>query len=96
MNKQIVYVYALSIILATPVTELWSRLLHRAALKIPRDEKDEEASRVPWIPRLVGILERLIITTLVGWNVSGATGFIGGWIAVKSAGGWQTWSRGTT
>jgi hypothetical protein len=61
-----------------------------------RTADDDEAQRVLWIPLAVGVLERAIITTLVGWNVSGSAGFIGGWIAVKSAGGWASWSKGTT
>ena len=87
--------YTLSVFIAMPVTAYWSRRLHAAVVCL-RQDAEEEATRVPWIPLLVGLFERVIITTFVGWNVSGTAGFIGAWVAVKSAGGWQNWSKGTT
>jgi hypothetical protein len=35
---------------------------------------------------LTGVVERVLITTLVGFEVSGAAGFIGGWVVTKSLG----------
>jgi hypothetical protein len=87
--------YSLSVVVAVPVTYLWSLFLHRLVAK-HKTAEDEQAGRVLWIPLLVGVFERAIITTLVGWQVSGTAGFIGAWVAVKSAGGWSTWSKGTT
>ena len=89
------WAYTISVLVAIPVTYFWSSLLHKAVLH-SRQQDEKEAERISWIPLLVGIFERAIITTLVGWNVSGAAGFIGTWIAIKSAGGWTTWSKGTT
>ena len=94
MNKYLVG-YSLSVIVAMPVAYYWSSFLHGAVQRL-RTESDAEAERVPWIPLTVGVLERAIITTLVGWNVSGSAGFMGAWVAVKSAGGWASWSKGTT
>jgi hypothetical protein len=87
--------YGLSVVVATPVTYWWSRFLHRA-IQDHRTPNDPEAERIPWIPIMLGIFERAIITTLVGWKVPGTAGFIGAWVAVKSAGGWASWSKGTT
>jgi hypothetical protein len=87
--------YSLSVVVATPVTYWWSRFLHRA-IQNRRTPNDPEAERILWIPLMLGIFERAIITTLVGWKVPGTAGFIGAWVAVKSAGGWASWSKGTT
>ena len=94
MNKYLLG-YSLSVVVATPVTYLWSWFLHRA-IQNRRTANDPEAERIPWIPLMLGIFERAIITTLVGWKVPGTAGFIGAWVAVKSAGGWASWSKGTT
>lgn len=93
-NRRIVG-YGVSVFVAMPVTYLWSRALHASVTHLRRPA-ERDAERVPWIPFVVGVVERVLVTTLVGWNVSGAAGFIGAWIAVKSAGGWQSWSKGTT
>jgi hypothetical protein len=87
--------YGLSVVVGIPVTYFWSRLLHEV-VQGRRAPEDQQADRIPWIPLTIGILERAMITTLVGWNVSGAASFIGAWIVVKSAGGWANWSKGTT
>ena len=94
MNKYIL-AYVLSVIVAIPVLYYWSLALHNTVDGL-RTEKDAEAERVWWIPLTVGVFERAIITTLVGWDVSGSAAFIGAWVAVKSAGGWASWSKGTT
>jgi hypothetical protein len=87
--------YSLSVVAALPVTFLWSWLLHKLVAK-HKTAEDTQAERVLWIPLLMGVFERAIITTLVGWQVPGTAGFIGAWVAVKSAGGWSSWSKGTT
>jgi hypothetical protein len=52
---------------------------------------DPKAS--PWVPKLHGIIERAVFTTLVAWQVSGAASFIGAWITIKAAGmNWQTFT----
>lgn len=62
-----------------------------------KTDEDITADRlVPlWIPIAIGVFERVIITTLVGWSVPGAASFVGAWIAVKAAGGWSGWSKDT-
>lgn len=49
--------------------------------------------RVPWFPTRMGILERIIYTTLIGFNVPAAAAFIGGWVTIKAIGGWATWAQ---
>lgn len=98
MSKEIMtytLAYVLSVGIAIPVVFLWSEFLYKRVEKY-KTEEDEEAGRVRWIPVWVGILERAIITTLVGWGVPGTAGFMGAWVAVKAAGGWRSWSKGTT
>lgn len=43
---------------------------------------------LPYWAIQVGLIERLLITTMVLTNVSGAVGFVGAWFAVKGAGAW--------
>lgn len=92
--------YAISVLVAWPITLWWSTWLHNRVERYkpkPEDPKQEEpAHRIPWIPITIGILERVLFTTLVGWNVPGAGAFIGSWIMIKALGGWAKWSQGTT
>ncbi|MFB0521205.1 MAG: hypothetical protein ACETWD_07240 [Desulfatiglandales bacterium] len=87
--------YALSVGVGIPVTLWWSNFHHKRVQKY-KTEKDEQAERDRLIPLLLGVFERLIITTLVGWKVPGTGAFIAGWFGLKSAGGWSSWSKGTT
>jgi hypothetical protein len=89
-----------------PVTSAWSRALHRRAapLKTPvdfssagyREAQEAEAGRVDWIPGWLGFFERILYTLLIGLDIGGGAAFIGVWIGVKTADGWQSWSKGTT
>ena len=87
--------YGISLLAGLVVTYAWSAFLHRLLRKY-RPESESEAQRIWWIPLLVGVLERAILTTMVAFEISGAAGFFGAWVAVKSAGGWASWSKGTT
>ena len=62
--------YGLSVVVATPVTYLWSWILHKYVQKLPRTCEDKEAKRILWIPLVLGIFERVIITTLAGWKIT--------------------------
>jgi len=67
-----------------------------AEQQVPTMEGKKPAPRrVWWIPILIGIFERAIITTLIAYSVSGSGSFMGTWTAIKIAGGWQQWSSGT-
>lgn len=94
MNKYLVG-YGISLLGGLVVTYIWSAFLHSRLRKYGH-QTEPEAQRIWWIPLLVGVLERAIITTMVAFKISGAAGFIGAWVAVKSAGGWASWSKGTT
>ena len=56
----------------------------------------EPAYRTLVLPVIIGVLERIIYTTLIGFDVSGAGIFIGTWLGIKVAGGWSTWSQDKT
>lgn len=86
--------YAISALLAAPITWAWSNFLFwRLGKRIPPDKFTE---RIQWIPVLVGIFERAIVTTLVIWTPNLTAGFIAGWMALKVAGGWGLLREPTT
>jgi hypothetical protein len=57
-----------------------------------RKEDIEPPERATEWPVWTGILERLIYTTFVGFDISGAAAFIGAWVTIKAIGGWASWS----
>jgi hypothetical protein len=77
---------------AIPATLLWSIGLHHV-LSWYVTEMDRKADRIWWIPLLIGVFERAIISLLIGWQVSGAAGFFGAWVIGKSGGGWSGWGK---
>ncbi len=89
-----------------PITSAWAKALHKrvSVLKTHVDFKtgaepdvqEPEAERVDWIPAWIGFFERLLYSLLIGLDIGGGAAFIGVWIGVKLAGGWQSWSKGTT
>ncbi|HVS40599.1 MAG TPA: hypothetical protein VMS17_33900 [Gemmataceae bacterium] len=55
----------------------------------PKQTKLEEREfRTTLMPITLGVIERIVITTLVGFGVGGSAGFIGAWITIKAVGGW--------
>ncbi len=83
-NLLILLGYAVSVVIAIPFTFGWSWLLHHMI----EGKSLPPPVRIKWIPLLIGLLERAIITTLIGWDIPGTATFIIGWIALKSAGAW--------
>jgi hypothetical protein len=89
-----------------PVTSAWSKALHKrvAPLKskvdfergLEHSAQESDAERVDWIPGWLGFFERVLYSLLIGLDVGGGAAFIGVWIGIKLAGGWQSWSKGTT
>jgi hypothetical protein len=89
-----------------PVTFYWSKAIHERIkdlrLKLIKeklfseDELKQDAGRLPWMPAWIGIFERAFYALLIGLNVTGGFAFIGAWVAIKLAGGWQVWSKGST
>ncbi len=90
----IFWAYIFSAFLAAPITWGWSKFLFWMLDKrIPANKSTE---RIEWIPIIVGIFERAIVTTLVIWTPKLTTAFIGGWMALKVAGGWGLLKEPTT
>ena len=92
------YVHGYGISLVAGAVFMWPvwKLLSHLTSKIPKDATDKEATTVWWFPVSMGIVERMVFTTLIGWNVPGAAAFIGAWVTIKALGGWGRWSQGTT
>ncbi len=87
------------------VTSHWSAALHtgieqlrttvESGGKPEEDERDQYGKRILWIPGSIGIFERAFYVLLIGLSVSGGATFIGVWITLKVAGGWQNWTKGS-
>ena len=91
-----VWAYILSVAIGGVGTYPIGRLLHYFADKVPPvPGVDVPKTLMPWIAPTIGVIERAVFTTLVGWEVSGSAAFISVWIATKTIGGWGNWNRGT-
>ncbi len=77
--------YMWSLVIGSVATPLLSWCIHKL---VAWRFKKPMNTRVWWIPFMVGVFERAIITTMLGWNVSGAGAFAGTWVVAKCAGGW--------
>jgi hypothetical protein len=60
-----------------------------------KDGEHDSPLRLPWMPSLLGAFERLIYILLLAFNVESGATFIGVWVALKMAGGWQLMKPGT-
>jgi hypothetical protein len=67
-----------------------------SAGELTPEEQEQYPQRLRWQPAWVGIFERAFYCLLIGLHIEGGGAFIAGWVALKMAGGWQLWSRGTT
>lgn len=89
-------------LIGVPATKRWSAALHERIDQVKEltehqtDRAQPFPGRLPWIPAWIGVFERGMYCLLLGAQVPGAAAFIGAWIALKVAGGWQIWSKGTT
>ncbi len=90
-NILILLGYTVSVIVAIPFTFGWSWLLHH----LIEDKNVPPPARIKWIPLMIGILERALITTVVGWDLPGSAVFVIGWMVLKTAGSWQDLQSGT-
>src|SRR5436309_2591082 len=84
----LVYAYVASAILGIPLTLGWTAVLFWLLNKQIPPTHSDSTTRIWWIPMVVGIFERAIVTTLIIWTPKIIAPFIGGWIALKVAGGW--------
>jgi hypothetical protein len=82
------FVVGIWMALASGITVGTSASIHRAIGTPPRE-------RWPLFPFLVGVFERALLTVMIsaGLPDAGVAALCVGWIAVKSAGGWQLWTR---
>src|SRR5262249_27762180 len=94
--------YTFSVLLGIPLSWLCWWLLHRGVEKYVDKIADDKgaaekmAPRVFWLPFLLGLFERSMATTLIGFSVSGGASFLATWMAIKAAGGWTEWGRGNS
>lgn len=51
------------------------------------EQNKDQTERLIWIPLTIGVFERIIISVLVGYNVSGSAAFVGAWMTIKAIGG---------
>ena len=82
-----VWGYLVSIIGGGIFTAISSKITH-SLLKKHKSQIDPDIESICWIPVTIGVLERLLITTVVGFNVPGAASFMAAWVAVKALHGW--------
>jgi hypothetical protein len=80
--------YSISLPVGAVVAYLFWVHFHRMAEEIERGPKESQEYRAFKLPVAIGLVERLLITTLVGFDVGGSAGFIGAWITIKAVGGW--------
>ena len=88
-------VYIVCGLIAICVTWKWVQYLIGQTEKV-RAPGVDPAPRVQKFPVMTGIIERIIYTTVIGFDVSGAGAFIGAWITIKAIGGWASWSKDQT
>jgi hypothetical protein len=89
--------YLISVVVGAFVTFGWSSLLFWLldTYVKPADTEAAGLERIWWIAVMVGVFERILITTLVAHDISGVASFIAGWIGIKMVSGWQRWGSGT-
>jgi hypothetical protein len=96
---------AWAVLVGLPMGHFWSSALHmrmaelRTGLRkvggLTADEDRTSPGRVPWMESWLGVFERGVYATLIGFAVPGAAAFIVIWIALKQAEGYSVWSKGT-
>jgi hypothetical protein len=74
------------------VSLAYGKFTWKAREKYKKDIQVTPERATEW-PVWIGIIERLIYTTLVGFDISGAAAFIGAWVTIKAIGGWASWSQ---
>lgn len=95
-----------AVIIGWPFTYFWSKSINdrmkdlytqlQGIGELDEFEKNFKPRRVSWMPAWLGIFERMFYCLLVGFDIASGSTFIGVWIGIKLAGGWQLMSKGTT
>ena|SRR5258706_15431790 len=87
-SNTIVEAYILSAVVGGLIAGGWVHILVGILHWQIGPDPTSSTERIWWIPVLIGIAERMIVTTLVIWSPKLLAGFIAGWMALKVAGGW--------
>lgn len=79
------------IVVGSFVSNLWTNAIHTRVAKWAAilGHQEEAHQRLPWMPGWIGALERLVYIVLLSSNVQNGATFIGVWVALKLAAGWQ-------
>lgn len=81
--------YSVSVLGGAVVTFGWSSILH---WKLSQDLKSGDEAGTPkrllWVPAMLGVFERTLITTFVLFMPIAVGPFVGAWISIKAVGGW--------
>jgi hypothetical protein len=81
--------YLLSAVVGALITtSLMKLLVGRMNKQVPKEDSSDSTARLEWLSGLVGVIERVIVTTLVIWSPGFLGGFLAGWMALKVASGW--------
>jgi hypothetical protein len=89
-----------SLILGSLVTwAVWKGLhsFYEATVKTKGwDVAPSKMEKIPVYPFIIGVLERVTFTLLIAFQVSGVSGAIFAWVAIKMVTGWNRISGGET
>jgi hypothetical protein len=80
--------FAMSIGAGALVTLVWSETVHRSVERKFKGLEYPEITRITWMPAMIGVLERALVTTFAIWLPMALGPFMGAWIVAKAAGGW--------
>jgi hypothetical protein len=75
------------------LTFVWSDFLHAKLRVIPNGGAAAlEEPRVPWVPILIGAVERALFTLMIAFSVEASGAFCGGWVTAKAITGMGPWN----
>ncbi len=84
---------SMSMIIGSIITWICWKNLHSFYEKTLKEKKweykQEEIEKIPLYPFIVGILERVIFTIMIAFQVSGVGGAIFAWVGIKLVTGWN-------
>jgi hypothetical protein len=97
LRSSLILTYGISALGGALVTLGWSNLLHGAlARQFKKEASANPVGRVLWIPAVLGIIERTLITTFVLFIPMAVGPFAGAWVTIKAVGGWGVFKDQTS
>jgi hypothetical protein len=88
--------YAVAVLGGVAITYSWSAFLHcLLARRFPQEAALRKVESALWLPILMGVLERSMITTFVFYIPAAIGPFSGAWITIKAVGGWGIFKEPT-